>query len=153
IYEDRGWDFATGKNLRESGPLPPVAYPTLTDLSAKVDDIALRLGYGEEISSNIRSALKTRVDGLRVGGKGRMLDVNASFKMSTLLNEPTVLELEELGDDDDKAFLMGLLLILLVEYRREQAANAAIDDGELRHLLLIEEAHRLLTNVAHGSDP
>jgi hypothetical protein len=153
IYTDRGWDFATGENRRRSGLLPPAAYPTLTDLSAKVDDVVSRLGYADEITSNIRAALKTRIDGLRTGGKGRMLDVQQSFPMEVLLNAPTVLELEAMGDDDDKAFLMGLLLVRLVEYRRDQAARGEIPEGALQHLLVIEEAHRLLTNAVASGDP
>jgi hypothetical protein len=153
IYADRGWDFATGDNRRRSGLLPPNAYPTLTDLSAKVDDVVGRLGYADEISSNVRAALKTRVDGLRTGAKGRMLDVQGSFPMQVILDAPTVLELESMGDDDDKAFLMGLLLIRLVEYRREQAARGEIQTGGLQHLLVIEEAHRLLTNAVASGDP
>ena len=52
------------------------------------------------------------------------------------------LELEAIGDEGDKAFLIGLLLVRLVEHRR--AAGQAPD---LVHLLVIEEAHRLLGNV------
>ena len=59
-----------------------------------------------------------------------------------LLAHPTVLELEAIGDEGDKAFLIGLLLVRLVEHRR--AAGQAPD---LVHLLVIEEAHRLLGNV------
>jgi DNA helicase HerA-like ATPase len=62
--------------------------------------------------------------------------------MELVLNHPTVLELEGMGDNDDKAFVMGLMFIRLVEHRRQvgQLKN-------LEHLLVIEEAHRLLTNV------
>lgn len=51
-----------------------------------------------------------------------------------------------MGDDDDKAFLMGLILIRLAEYRRSQGQA-----DSLIHLLVIEEAHRLLTNVGGPS--
>ena len=153
IYSDRGWDFASGKNSRAGAGRPPAAFPTLTDLSAKVDDVVSNLGYAPEITSNIKAALKTRVDGLRVGGKGRMLDVPRSFPMQTLLEAPTVLELEGMGDDDDKAFLMGLFLVRLVEFRRGQMAGSDQVDKPLAHLLVIEEAHRLLTNVQASADP
>jgi hypothetical protein len=81
-----------------------------------------------------------------------MLDVQQSLVMSVLLDNPTVLELEGLGDDDDKAFMMGLLLIRMVEHRRspQDRERAAADKG-LRHLLVVEEAHRLLTNVESKS--
>jgi len=63
-----------------------------------------------------------------------------------------VFELEALSDDDDKAFLVGLLLTFISEYR--QTKDPARDpyaprrESELRHVLVIEEAHRLLKNVA-----
>jgi hypothetical protein len=49
--------------------------------------------------------------------------------------------MEALGDEADKAFLMGLILIRLTEHRRTQGEQ----DG-LCHLLVVEEAHRLLSN-------
>jgi hypothetical protein len=144
IYEDRGWDISADVNRRlDQGTLSVDAFPTLTDLANKVRDLVGTLGYGEEVTGNIRAALETRVNGLRAGGKGRMLDVQRSLPIESLLAAPTVLELEYLGDDDDKAFVMGLLLIRLAEHRR-----AGGESSDLRHLLIIEEAHRLLANVA-----
>ncbi|MBA3532710.1 MAG: ATP-binding protein, partial [Ardenticatenales bacterium] len=65
---------------------------------------------------------------------------------SELLAHPTVLELESIGNDDEKTFLMGLLLARLYGYRRLQAAKGSLPKG-LQHILVFEEAHRLLKNV------
>lgn len=144
IYIDRGWDLTSNTNYRLDDKSDTAdAFPTLSDLVAKVDEVARELGYEERVTSDIRAALHTRINSLRTGGKGRMLDVQRSFPMELLLEHPTVLELENVGDDDDKAFLMGLLFIRLVEYRR---ARGQVD--RLQNLLIIEEAHRLLANVA-----
>jgi hypothetical protein len=59
-----------------------------------------------------------------------------------LFARPSVFELESLGDEGDRAFFMGLLLIRLAEYRRTQGQSP-----DLTHLLVVEEAHRLLSNV------
>jgi hypothetical protein len=143
IYTDRGWDITTNLNHRLPAEADrSLAFPTLADLAAKVQAVTAQLGYDKEITSNVRAALLTRINSLRTGGKGRMLDVRRSLPMDVLLKQPTILELEGLGDDDDKAFVMGLLLIRLVEYRR-----AAGQSQGLQHLLIIEEAHRLLANV------
>lgn len=143
VYEDRGWDITSNSNTRLDGASEAAdAFPTLTDLVAKVDEVIDLMAYEERISGDLRAALHTRLNGLRVGGKGRMLDVQRSLPMKWLLEYPTVLELEDIGDDGDRAFLMGLLLIRLVEYRRAQGQL----DG-LQHVLVIEEAHRLLANV------
>ncbi|MFL6136602.1 MAG: ATP-binding protein [Frankiaceae bacterium] len=147
VYVDRGWDVTAGTNRRlDARSDPAAAFPTLSDLVAKVDDVAGRLGYEERITSDIRAALTTRLNSLRTGGKGRMLDCRRSYPMAALLREPTVLELEGMGDDDDKAFVMALLMVRLVEHLR-----AAGDLAELRHLLVIEEAHRLLANPGGGA--
>ncbi len=143
IYEDRGWDITSNDNPRLAGASDPSpAFPTLSDLAAKVEEVTSQLGYEEKIASDMRAALLTRINSLRTGGKGCMLDTQRSMPMELLLNHPTVLELEGMGDDDDKAFLMGLMFIRLVEYRRQIGQSKS-----LGHLLVIEEAHRLLTNV------
>ncbi len=147
VYTERGWDLTTDTNPRlDSGSDRADAFPTLSDLVGTVDQVTRELGYEEKITDDMRASLHTRLNSLRTGGKGRMLDVQRSLPMEAFLQHPTIFELEGMGDDDDKAFMMGLLLIRLIEYRRA----AGLVDG-LQHVLVIEEAHRLLTNVAsHG---
>jgi DNA helicase HerA-like ATPase len=142
IYADRGWDLRTNQNPRLGNATSAAAFPTLSDLTAKVAEVATSLGYEERVTADIRAALVTRLDALRHGGKGAMLDVAQSIPIERLLDRPTVLELEPVGDDDDKAFLMALLLARLGEYRRAQGKAP-----DLLHVLVIEEAHRLLANV------
>jgi hypothetical protein len=149
IYADRGWDILGNQNPRLAGdPDPAPAFPTISELAAKVEEVIGRLGYDEEVTSRMRAALLTRLNSLRTSGKGAMLDVQRSLPMEVLLESPSVLELEGMGDDDDKAFLMGLLFIRLVEYRRaEEKRRKAPGKQGLKHLLVIEEAHRLLAAV------
>lgn len=149
IYEDRGWDMATGQNRRGDHPQ---AYPTLTDLCHKIDEVVGRLGYGPRITPELKAALKVRVNSLRVGGKGLMLDTPLSISIKTLLEGPTVLELQAIGDDDEKAFIMGVIWTFLHEH---YWANPRPAEGKprLRHLTLIEEAHRLLTDVPVTVNP
>lgn len=149
IYADRGWDLRTNRNARvEAGGDPADAFPTLTDLVAKAAEIIPLLGYEEKIAGDMEAALTTRVESLRTGGKGAMLDVSRSLPFEELLSAPTVIELEAMGDEGDKAFVTGLILIRLAEHRRAQGQTA-----DLVHLLVVEEAHRLLSNVpAHASE-
>jgi hypothetical protein len=163
VFQDRGWDIESSRNLR-GGEATPEAFPTLSDLVAKVDEVTKRLGFDPEAEARILASLKARVNGLRVGGKGRMLDTVQSVPIQELLEANTVLELDGMGDDDDKAFVMGLLFTRLVEHRRaqeearrQQGSNENRGVG-LQHLLVIEEAHRLLTNIPRNpneeqSDP
>ncbi len=146
VYLDRGWDLRTNRNerLEASGPGadPSQAYPTLSDLIAKVATVIGGLGYDDKVSGDLRAALTTRLDALRIGGKGAMLDVARSLPIADLLSAPTVVELESLGDEGDKAFVTALLLVRLAEYRRSRGQS-----DRLEHLLVIEEAHRLLSHA------
>lgn len=139
IYADRGWDILTNTNKWGRND-----YPMLQDLYHKVDIVVDRLGYDSRVRSDIIASLKTRIGSLMIGGKGAMLNTGVSFPVDKLLNTPVVLELEDIGDDDVKAFIIGIFLVQLYEYRKSSSANVS----DLRHVLLIEEAHRLLQNVS-----
>ncbi len=142
VYRDKGWNLVSSRNEKGTGR---GAFPTLTDLHNKVDEVVNRLGYEERLTMDIRSALKTRLNNLRLGGKGLMLDTPESVPLEEILHRPTVLELKAMGNDDEKTFVMGLLLTAIYEYYEAGAVQGG--DAHLRHLTLIEEAHRLLKNV------
>ncbi|WP_218184264.1 ATP-binding protein [Streptomyces sp. PKU-EA00015] len=155
VYEDRGWDLRTDRNHRLDEHAPAwSAFPTLSDLATKFPTVSRSLGYDPEVTANVQAALTTRINSLRLGGKGALLDVPRSLPMAELLAGPTVVELESMGSDDDKAFVMGLLLVRLAEYRRAQGQRSG-----LTHLFVIEEAHRLLgaaptaVRGENGADP
>lgn len=149
VYEDRGWDLTSGTNTRlRDGDDQAASFPRMTDLVAKVKPVVLSLGYDTRVADDIRAALTTRLHGLAAGPKGRMFDVQHSVPTEFILAEPTIIELENIGDDDDKAFVMSILLIRLVEHWRTLAQTSK----QLRHLLVIEEAHRLLANVGRQRD-
>ncbi len=149
VYEDRGWDVTTNTNARvltESDRA--VSFPSLTDLAAKIDSVSQDLGYEERVTADIRAALLTRLDSLRRGAKGRMFDTTVTVDFGDILKRPTVIELDALGDDDDKAFVMALMLIRLAELRRVQGPHKG-----LKHLLVFEEAHRLLSQTSSSGRP
>jgi hypothetical protein len=151
VYRDHGWDPVRGVNRRVEEDAAPGgdAFPTLTELHEKINFVADKLGYEERITSDIKAGLMTRVNGLRIGSKGAMLDTQRSIAIEELLTGPTIIELEPVGDDDEKAFLMGLLLIRLYEHRR---ARGSVEGTGLRHVVVVEEAHRLLANVPAASN-
>ncbi|MFF3020732.1 ATP-binding protein [Streptomyces sp. NPDC057939] len=146
VYTDRGWDLRTDTNSRlDEEAEVTEAFPDLSDLIAKVSEVIPALGYEDRIAGDMRAALVTRLESLRRGSKGAMLNVARSLPNAVLFDRPTVVELEALGDEGDKAFFTGLLLIRLAEYRRARGQSR-----ELVHLLVVEEAHRLLANVHAG---
>jgi hypothetical protein len=84
-----------------------------------------------------------------VGGKGFIFNNHECLDLEALLRSKVVLELESLADDDDKAFFVGLMLALISEHRQVAARQSKLrQDDTLLHVLVIEEAHRLLKNVS-----
>lgn len=146
IYEERGWDIATSTNRFVDVNDPAVDYtlylPQLSDLYAKIDDVVATEGYDTRLRLDITAALKARLGSLLRGGKGLMLNTQRSIPMSELLKRPVVLELRRIGDEDEKAFLMALIFARLYEEVQQNPPGS-----DLRHVTLIEEAHRLLRNI------
>ncbi|MBI5649628.1 MAG: ATP-binding protein [Chloroflexi bacterium] len=148
VYTDRGWDIASSENrfvdARHADFAPYL--PTLSDLYNKIETVVLRKKYAAQLTMDITAALKARLQSLLNGGKGLMLDTQRSIPIATWLERPTVLELRYVGDDDEKAFLIALILVLIYEHNQVRAERAT-DHADICHLTLIEEAHRLLKNM------
>jgi hypothetical protein len=143
VYEDCGWLLASNANPR--GATNPRAFPTLSDLYAKIPEVVDRLGYDERLTMDVQAGLGARINQLRIGGgKGLMLDTNSSISGEDLFDSPVILELKQVVSDDEKAFLIGLILIRLYEFCESSRGPVA----GLRHVTIIEEAHRLLRNVS-----
>lgn len=153
IYRERGWDLGRSVNryvdIYKDNFRPYI--PTLKDLYLKVDEVVRRKGYFQEQQMNIQAALKSRLSSLMVGAKGEMFNSPESIPADDLFNRPVVIELENMGDDDEKAFLMGLLVSKLYEYRKATFSNTQGTELPFKHVLVIEEAHRLLANIPDTS--
>jgi len=85
-----------------------------------------------------------RISSLRLGTAGRFFQGGHPLDFGRLLDRNVVLEIEDTGDDRDKAFLMGTVLIRLAEYLRLRQRAEGATAPRLRHLSVFEEAHRLL---------
>ncbi|MGA2149397.1 MAG: DUF87 domain-containing protein [Bryobacteraceae bacterium] len=145
VYTDRGWDLARSNNRYVDADRDDyVPYlPTMEDLYRQIDVVVERKKYGQQLSMDISAALKARIKSLLVAGKGAMLNTRNSYPLELLFGKPSVMELKNVGDDAEKAFLMALLLINLYEY----CETARQYGGGLQHVTLIEESHRLLKNI------
>lgn len=166
IYTKKGWNLTLGFHpcltgrkglfdlfrediIKEKYALKAHKYlfPTMQDLKDEVDNyIEHEMTYEGEVKGNIRSAIKSRIDSLCIGAKGFMFNTFETSNFDELLSQNTVLELEGLADDADKAFALGLLIMYVNEYRQVQKEVNNVQG--LTHVLVIEEAHRLLKNVS-----
>ena len=156
VYEDAGWDLALGETVAaDANP----SYPNLADLQRAAIRIVREVGYSQRITDDVLGFIKVRLSSLRLGTTGRFLQGGHQLDFGRLLSTNAVLEIEDVGDDSDKAFLMGTVLIRLVEHlrmvNRAQPPSpgglggvvppgASRAPATLRHLTVIEEAHRLL---------
>ncbi|MBN1874839.1 MAG: ATP-binding protein, partial [Anaerolineae bacterium] len=139
-----------GWTLDEKGPLAADRpFPCLSDFAQAViaqveENVLPDYGKGTEAGGILTGASKIRVNGI-LNSLGRVLNVrqdNPQF-FQTLLQQPVVIELGALGDPSSLALVMAFLVTQLVghiEYAyQERNAN------DKPHLLLIDEAHRLLS--------
>jgi hypothetical protein len=148
-YEQAGWDLVTGQ---PATPGVQPAYPGLEDLQAAALTVVSEIGYGREVADNVRGFVTVRIGSLRMGTTGRFLDGGHLLDFAALLAGNVVVEIEDVGDDRDKAFLMGAVLIRLTEHLRlRQRAEGPASASALRHLTVIEEAHRLLRQPPPGT--
>jgi DNA helicase HerA-like ATPase len=147
-YEQAGWDLVTGQ-AAAAGMQP--GYPTLKDLQACALQVVQDIGYGREVADNVRGFVTVRIASLRLGTSGRFLDGGHRLDFAALLDRNVVFEIEDAGDDHDKAFLMGTVLIRLTEQLRLRHRHEPPGPVRLRHLTVIEEAHRLLRQPPPGT--
>lgn len=147
IYTVKGWRLTDiGPEDAGGGPNRRL-FPTLAEFYRAAVQAVTGRGYRGELNDNIQAAVKGRIGSLLRGSKGRMFNCRRSISPTLLFERPVVLELDSLNDDA-KGLAMMFLLILLREHRQMQARRSAETSAGLRHLLLIEEAHRIMENVA-----
>ncbi|TDB99577.1 ATP-binding protein [Nonomuraea longispora] len=146
VYEATGWDVVTGGAV--PGANVPPSVPTLEQLQQHAMDVIKEIGYGREVQADVEGFISLRLRSLRVGSAGRFFEGGHPADIGGLLERDVVLAIEDVANDEDKAFLMGTLIIRIVEHLRMRARREK--SPELRHVIVIEEAHRLLRDRGHG---
>jgi DNA helicase HerA-like ATPase len=118
-------------------------YPTIDFLILIIEEVVKKSGYSEKLKDDILAALKIRLKNLLKGYKGKVFNAYKTYPdFSELLKKPTVLNLNRIVDDEQKALLISIILVNLYEYWESQGSK-----GELQHVTVIEEAHRLLAKT------
>jgi hypothetical protein len=146
-YEACGWDPVTGGGQPDA--LAPPAIPTLARLQRAALEVIDDVGYGRELQADVRGFVDVRLRSLRVGSAGRFFEGGHPADIGELLKRNVVLVIEDVANDEDKAFLIGTLIIRIVEHLRLRARTGTA--GGLRHVIVIEEAHRLLRAQREGA--
>ena len=169
VYAACGWDVVTGAGLPGAASGPVV--PTLAQLQRAALEVIDDVGYGRELQADVRGFVDVRLRSLRIGSAGRFFEGGHPADIGELLRRNVVLAIEDVANDEDKAFLIGTLIIRIVEHLRlraraggasggaasgtaagDAAARGAAGPGHsLRHVIVIEEAHRLLRASREGA--
>lgn len=132
--------------------------PTLASINEPlVDELMTEIGYAQENTQNISAALRTRFQSLKFGWKDELLNNEklTNFTWDELFGTPVVINLSYAGDDQDRAFIMSLLLQFLYEYRiaEAEAGKISFNSNVCRHLVVVEEAHRIMANCLNTESP
>lgn len=141
VYQNPSSDWLTSEPV-----FGKTLAPTLNSMSVSVDKVLQHRGYEEKVERNMKACLNTRIDSLKRGWKGEMLNTLRSTPWENLFEKPCIINLSYVGDDLDKSFFMALILQFLYEYRVACAEIGRIDynDNGCKHLTVIEEAHRVM---------
>ncbi|MDQ1392265.1 MAG: hypothetical protein QOF30_1242 [Acidimicrobiaceae bacterium] len=154
-YEDLGWDLVLSEPRRMAKPkyyidepdvTPKPRYPTLGDLQRTAQEVVASIGYGTQVTADVRGFIDVRIGSLRLGSPGRFFEGGFPIDLGGLLERNVVFEIEDIANDQDKAFLIGIVIIRLVEHLRVK--NRGVEGPvPLQHVTVVEEAHRLLKKV------
>ena len=137
-----------------------------------IEKFMAEIGYAKENTQNISAALRTRFTGLKQGWKGELLNNEElmitswnetshefidkeDYSWDDLFGSPVVVNLSYAGDDQDRAFIMSLLLQFLYEYRiaESESEKFSFNANECRHLVVVEEAHRVMGRCDNPEAP
>lgn len=98
-----------------------------------------RSDYSAESKQNLLSGGVYRLQAL-INSNPTLFDTTDALPYDTLLEQPTLIELDAIDNAQQKSLIMAILLanmMLVVRHRQ-------VCDGELKNVLMIDEAHLLL---------
>lgn len=155
-YADKGWNIASNENAFFDEPWADgvYAFPTLSDVLANTEAVVEAQGFGDEagrLKGEYIGSIKARLGSLVLGSKGFMLDTKRSLDFVKLLSKKVVLEMEEIRNGAEKSLVMGLVVGHLLEAIKARFKHSP--SKEAQHIIVIEEAHRLLSKFQPGDNP
>lgn len=146
---------AVSETYLGSGVLPSetsgdrmVQWPTVIDFHQAMASATRDLGYSGEVKANLEAASVIRAQQLAFGPCATTFRTELPLDIEWLLERPVILELKSLGSTDEQALMIALLLsAITAHYKANRGAQS-----ELRHVTVIEEAHRLLARARGGGE-
>lgn len=141
-YESCGWDMVSSTNM-----ISDDFYPSFQDLLENLVTVINESSYSDEVKSNYKGSLLTRVKSLTNGLNG-MIFSSEEVDNHILFDTNVVVDLSRVGSQETKALLMGILVMRLSEHRMTQATGS---NQKLHHITVLEEAHNILKSSTSKS--
>lgn len=136
-YIKSGWDLDASTSKYG-------LFPNFQDVLLALRDEINLSEYSDELKSNYKGALETRVESLTRGITG-MLFTSNELAGEELFDNNVIVDLSRVGSLETKALIMGLIIMKLNQYRISQRNGS---NQELRHVTVLEEAHNLLKRTS-----
>lgn len=142
VYRETGWipeHVYTGDEKQDDSDRK-CALPTMSMLYRRLEQELKSTQYSDEVRGNLESALKVRIGSLLRREMGDVFDVpESTLTPEKWLEVPAVIELESMGTGP-----ANFLTLMLCSLIRETLKVNPKFDGDVRHVIFIEEAHNLI---------
>lgn len=138
MYISHGWDLVLSTHYSNKP-----SFPNFIDLKLSLENVIQLSAYSDEVKSNYKGSLLTRVNSLTNGLNGMILNGD-ELAIDMLFDQSTIIDLSRIGSTETKALIMGMLVMKLQEYRIIQGGM----NLPLKHVTVLEEAHHLLKRTS-----
>lgn len=150
------FSIANGRDIRDGLVEPMKHYPNIDIMVREAVNIMKNKTYDERNKTNLSEILITRLQSLRRGTRGKILNVKRSTDFGEVFSQNVIINLSHLSGSKDKALVMSLLMQALYDYRQscynyDLAYREKARQNRLCHLTLVEEAHNVLLKPSNFS--
>ena len=142
VYRELGWipEHVYTGDEKQDDDKKKRTLPTMSMLYRRLEQELKSTQYSDEVRGNLESALKVRIGSLLRREMGDVFDVpESTFAPEKWLEVPAVIELESMGTGP-----ANFLTLMLCSLIRETLKVNPRFDGDVRHVIFIEEAHNLI---------
>lgn len=137
-YVSAGWNLVKSEN--KHGEI----FPSFVDVALEVENYINKSEYSDENKSNYKGSLLTRLESLTNGINSLIFSAD-DIEDNDLFEQNVIVDLSRVGSMETKALIMGILILKLQEHR---IACTDKSNSELRHVIVLEEAHNLLKRTS-----
>lgn len=148
-YVKKGWNVVKSTNVFAETIPEKYLYPTFSDLCDEIELYLKKSDFQGETLSTYKGALLSRLKSFTTGSKGVLLNSTNHPDFDKWMSNNYVVELDGLADDADKSIVMGSLIM---QYFQNVKKGKQFTD-KLKHIIIVEEAHRLFkSNTTQSSN-